>query len=482
MLLSDDGVNMTTIDYEEVFNLGHLQNGIFGKGNQLGVVTIYINPKGRQHEQFFSSSTEYMLVYAKDQQKAAFSSVVIDPDKMEEFEFEDKNGKYRLDQFARIRSSTKRSLKSSFWYPIYVGPDMKDISLSQKPGYHTVYPVDDKGNEYSWKIIAESFRGNLKKSLYVAKKENGKIVIYNKFYESQVLKNIWTDKKYFPEFYGTNLLKDFFGENIFSYPKSVFAVSDSIKISSTNSDFILDYFAGSGTTGHAVINLNREDGGDRKYILVEIGHHFEDVLLPRMKKVIYSEKWKDGRPEDRKGVSQLFRYIRLESYEDTLDSLTLNVHGGLFTNEDYQLRYALGEETKESAALLGKDFIDPHNYTLSVLRDGTRRNIKVDLAETFNFLLGLRLSSRRRMDDVLTIQGSNAQGENCLILWRDLEKMNAQKLDKWFAKHRKTFGSAVDLIYVNGDHTLNALRKTGDKWEAVTTEPVFRELMFEELE
>ena len=245
---------------------------------------------------------------------------------------------------------------------------------------------------------------------------------------------------------------------------------------------ILDYFAGSGTTGHAVINLNRADKGNRKYILVELGHHFEDVLLPRMKKVIYSEKWKGGKPENRQGISQLLRYIRLECYEDAMDSLTLKIRGDMFDNEDYQLRYALGDETTENATLLGKDFINPHDYTLSVVRDGVRRDMPVDLAETFNSLLGLRLTGRRQIDDVLTIHGTNPNGKNCLILWRNLKKMNASKLEQWFAKHRKTVGDDLDVIYINGDHTLNALRKPGDKWEAVTTEPVFRELMFAESE
>ena len=243
----------------------------------------------------------------------------------------------------------------------------------------------------------------------------------------------------------------------------------------------------SGTTGHATINLNREDNGNRKYILVEIGHHFETVLLPRMKKVTYSKEWKDGKPQSREGISQLFKYIRLESYEDTLDSLTVNPNNDLVAQaenkqftEDYQLRYALGEETAESASLLGKDFIDPSNYTLSIVRDGIRSDVKADLAETFNFLLGLQLASRRQIENVLTITGVNPKGENCLILWRDLNKMNAPKLDKWFTKHRKSFGDDLTQIYVNGDHTLNAIRKPNDKWEAVTTEPTFRELMFGE--
>ena len=248
---------------------------------------------------------------------------------------------------------------------------------------------------------------------------------------------------------------------------------------------ILDYFAGSGTTGHAVINLNREDGGERKYILVELGHHFDTVLLPRMKKVIYSKKWKDGKPQGREGISQLFKYVRLESYEDTIDSLIVTPRKDLLEAgenkkfiEDYLLRYTLGEETATSASLLGQDFIDPFNYTLSVVRDGVRRHAPVDIVETFNFLLGLRLSTRQQINDVLTITGINSNGENCLILWRNIEKMDAPKLDQWFGKHRKTFATGLNLVYVNGSHTLNALRKSADQWEAITTEPVFRALMF----
>ena len=483
-LLSDSGINITTIDYEEFLNLGHIKNHLFGRENQLGIITIYINPKGRQHEQFFSSSTEYMFVYAKDIQKATFENVVIDSDKLKEFDQEDENGKYRLDPFARIRSSTRRDIKPDFWYPIYISQDLKDISISHKPNYQAVYPVQN-GTEYSWKVIKKSFEENLKKSLYIAQPENGEVIIYNKFYEGQVLKNIWTDKKYFPEFHGTQLLKKLFGKNVFTYPKSINAVADSIKIVSSNGDEILDYFAGSGTTGHAVINLNREDDGNRKYILVELGHHFETVLLPRMKKVTYSKEWKDGKPRGREGISQLFKYVRLESYEDTLDSLTVKPRKDLLEAgenkqfiEDYLLRYVLGEETATSASLLGQDFIDPFNYTLSVVRDGVRRDAPVDLAETFNFLLGLRLATRRQIEGVLTITGANAKGDNCLILWRNIGKMNASKLDKWFRKHRKTFPNDLNLVYVNGDHTLNALRKSGDQWEAITTEPVFRALMF----
>lgn len=80
----------------------------------------------------------------------------------------------------------------------------------------------------------------------------------------------------------------------------------------------MDFFAGSGTTAHAVMNLNREDGGKRKYILVEMGEHFNTVILPRIKKVAFSDSWKDGKASGGKGMSQFVKYFELEQYEDTL--------------------------------------------------------------------------------------------------------------------------------------------------------------------
>jgi adenine-specific DNA-methyltransferase len=108
---------------------------------------------------------------------------------------------------------------------------------------------------------------------------------------------------------------------MFAYPKSVYAVQDLVKSATyddTNS-LILDFFAGSGSTGHAVIDLNRKDGGKRKYILVEMANYFYTILLPRIKKVIFSDKWRDGKAHPNgKGISHFVKYCELEQYEDTL--------------------------------------------------------------------------------------------------------------------------------------------------------------------
>ena len=201
-----------------------------------------------------------------------------------------------------------------------------------------------------------------------------------------------------------------------------------LQIASNENSFILDYFAGSGTTGHAVINLNREDGGNRKYILVEMGNYFDTVLKPRIAKVIYSEKWKDGKPQPRNtlknteeeqslfsassvpsvdnkfnGISHCFKYIRLESYEDTLNNLSFDenplrskmVDGNPSLKEDFMLNYLLDVETRGSQSLLNIDaFSDPTAYTLNVKKPGSDEIItrNIDLMETFNYLIGLRVN------------------------------------------------------------------------------------------
>ena len=256
-----------------------------------------------------------------------------------------------------------------------------------------------------------------------------------------------------------------------------------IGMASSPGELICDYFLGSGTSVAVAQKMNR------KWLGVESSNFFDALPLTRMKLVLFGEKGGVSDVEEWKGGG-FFKYIRLESYEDTLDSLKVTprsseqeelLTGNPALAEDYRLRYALGEETAGSACLLGKHFTDPFAYTLSVVRDGVRREVSVDLLETFNYLIGLRVESRQRIDGVLALTGMDAGGKRCLILWRNLNEMDNTALEAWFVRHRPKFGP-LDLIYVNGDHTLNALREREEAltWTAHTTEPIFRELTFEE--
>ena len=256
-------------------------------------------------------------------------------------------------------------------------------------------------------------------------------------------------------------------------------------------DVILDYFAGSGTTAHAVINLNREDSGRRKYILVEMGAYFDTVLKPRILKVIYSKDWKDGRPVSREGTSHLLKYIQLESYEDALNNLELRrtslqttlLEDELALREDYMLQYMLDVESRGSASLLNiAAFAHPFDYTLKISAGsvGETRDTAVDIVESFNYLLGLRVQQIKTINGVVTVQGRNPEGQLVLIIWRDIEKLPNDELEQFFQKQGYTTrDQAFDVIYVNGDNNLENLRRDDERWKVRLTEQEFQRLMFD---
>jgi len=325
---------------------------------------------------------------------------------------------------------------------------------------------------------------------------------------------------------------------IFSYPKPKDLIEYILRIG--NSQINLDYFAGSGTTGHAVINLNREDNGNRKYILVEMGDYFDTVLKPRICKAVYSNEWKDGKPKNRyTGVSHCLKYLRLEGYEDTLNNLILQsepirdktIAGNASLQEDYLLHYMLDVESKGSQSLLNIDaFNDPSSYVLKVKKPGSDEYIEkaVDLIETFNYLIGLRLvhlgipqtltaaftrlpdpDLPQDQDSKLVLDGNFKQDtegkwwirkvegwvpknpyspndglrEKVLIVWRkltgNLEEDNLI-LDAWFAKNCiNPKDWEFDTIYVNGSNNLPNLQIEGDTWKVRLIEEEFMKRMWE---
>jgi adenine-specific DNA-methyltransferase len=273
-------------------------------------------------------------------------------------------------------------------------------------------------------------------------------------------------------------------------------------------------------------------------MLIEIGEHFDTVLKPRIIKVVYSESWKDGKPTARHtGVSHCFKYIRLESYEDTLNNLRFDptpAQSSLLNNsslkEDYMLHYLLDVETRGSQSLLNIDaFADPTAYALEVKKPGTDEYTprKVDLIETFNYLIGLRVlhssvpqtfqATFKRITDPelpedqhtkLVVDGrirqdeggpwwfrkvegwvpkdpanpNNGQQEKVLVVWRkltdDIEQDNLM-LDEWFQKNRiSTRDFEFDTIYVNGSNNLPNLKLDDENWKVRLIEEEFMKRMW----
>lgn len=309
-LLTNKGFIICAIDANELFSLGLLMDEIFEEKNRIGLVTVLHNPKGRNFTNWFSANSEYMLVYSRNAKIASFNKVAIDEEKKMSFDLQDKDGRhYRLEPFIRSRSETLRERKPNFWYPIFVSKNLKKITLKPTKGFVKVYPIANDGKEVTWINLPETFDEKNSKGLFVAKRENEKIVIYRKYYEQQIFKNVWTDQKYQSEFHGTNLLKKILGKNVFEYPKSIYLLKDILKITTNKNSVILDFFAGSGTTGHAVMELNNEDGGSRKFILATNNENniATNVCFPRIKKLIRG--YKSG-GERVNGLNANLRYFR----------------------------------------------------------------------------------------------------------------------------------------------------------------------------
>ena len=255
----------------------------------------------------------------------------------------------------------------------------------------------------------------------------------------------------------------------YSHPVSLY---EELIAAATNSEdksvpLVLDFFAGSGTTGHAVINLNREDGGRRKFILVEMGEYFDTGLLPRIKKVTFTPEWKNGKPkrpatpEEAERSPRIVKVIRLESYEDALNNITFDEESGqkaldLFGDE-YLLRYMLHWEARRSETFLDVEKLQaPFAYKLRIHRDGETREQPVDLPETFNYLLGLEVATRRVLHDgdrrYLVYRGTTREGRQVAVIWRDTQGWTAEdyRRDAAFVQANGLAADA-DEVFVNGD-------------------------------
>jgi len=330
--LKDDGILCIAIDDNEYHRLIHVVSKHFPEN--LGVAVVRSNPAGRSTPKGFSLNHEYAVFCAKTANASA-GRLERSSKQKARYKEEDERGRFEWVNF-RKHGGLREEARSMF-YPIYAtssglsripkmtwDKEKKEwIALEQpREGEEVLLPIDEQGQERRWKWTSERFREN-KQEAKVDSDRHGQLAIYikSRMPEEGVTPHTWWDKKeYSATDHGTRTLKDLFGEHgLFSYPKSVDLVKDCLRAAALDPSCIaLDFFAGSGTTGHAVINFNRDDGEHRKYILVEMADYFDTVLLPRIKKVVFSDEWKAGKAQNGQGCSHFFKYYQLEQYEDTL--------------------------------------------------------------------------------------------------------------------------------------------------------------------
>ena len=491
-LADNRAIVCVAIDDFEQSVLDLLLNEVFEKCLHLATIPIRSNPHGRAMAAGFSVNHEYAIFFSNTEH-ADIGRLIRSAKQQDRYGERDDFGSFTWINFRKTGAASRRVDRPKQYYPVWVSqdgsiqvPPLKwnevlghwDIQVAPSNSETVVWPLDDDGTERVWSLGAERASGCATSEL-VARNVGKDWQVYRKYRpnEKGSLPNTWwDDAKYSATESGTRILKQLFGEREnFTYPKSVFLVQDCLLVSNAKeSAVVIDYFAGSGTTGHAVINLNREDNakeigsGKRKYILVEMGGYFDTVLKPRIQKVVYAKDWKDGRPVARDtGISHCFKYMHLESYEDALNNLELRrsqEQEELFNamnpemRDDYLLHYALDVEAKGSI-LCTENFKKPFDYKLSISTGnaGESKTERIDLVETFNYLIGLRV---KHIDwqierGYLLVEGTTPANERVLIIWRDCEKVGYEDLEKLCATLKiNPKDMEYDVIYVNGDHTI----------------------------
>jgi adenine-specific DNA-methyltransferase len=458
-------------------------DNIFGAENYLQQAIWKRHAGGGNDSKFFAVDHEYLTVYSKNRKDLGSLRMPLTAEDKAKFAEKDENfdllGPYKVKSFRRMRPDDPRK---NLQYEI----KMPDGTLLK--------------DEWKWEE-SNFLEAQQKNKVQIRKDNKGKWQVEYKLYlyedtnddeqeeKTKVPRSLLADLEKNSE--GKKQLKNLFNKEVFTNPKPIGLVSFTISTCTPLEDeIILDYFAGSGTTGHAVLDINRLYGGTRKYILIEMGEYFDTVTKARIQKVVYSKDWKEGKPLSREGISHCFKYMKLESYEDTLNNLALNRNEtqqhALEINpsfkEGYMLNYMLDVETQGSLLNL-EWFINPFNCFLNVTRNNELQPTKVDLIETFNYLIGLVVENYAApKDGYVVVTGKNLAGESILVVWRDCTQHNNEELNKFLEKSKyNPLDTEYDRIYVNGDNNVENLKTGEERWKVILIEEEFKKRMFENI-
>ncbi len=300
-LLKESGLLIFAIDDYEVHTLRLLLDEIMGEDNRLGTVVVVHNPGGRQDEQYFATAHEYMLVYAKNRDQAIVKHLDQSEDKIKDYQFSDSISSYKLREYRRSGANSRRTDRPNLWYPIYINPKTLEASISKMKGWDEIWPIDNEGIERVWRWGAGTFNEKKNDYIYIKKYGDGyRFYVKERsiHYKGEKSKTFWLKPEY-SAVNGTAVLKEIFSEKsdkIFDFPKSPFLMRDVLLVASQEDSTILDFFAGSGTTGHATLELNKQDGGKRKFILCTNNENkiCEEVTYERIKRVMKGYKNKKG--------------------------------------------------------------------------------------------------------------------------------------------------------------------------------------------
>jgi adenine-specific DNA-methyltransferase len=396
--LSKDGAHICAIDEVEQEKLGLLISNQFNQDYETVCVTVVNNPSGQQGDNF--SNTHEYVYFTYPDKKGRIDLEVRTQEDADIRNFRDVTGDDSL-----------RTAAKNCFYPIYIkdekiigfgdvcDEDFHPKSINEiSKGVISVYPIDPEGIERKWRFARQTVEA-IKVELFVHHLKQRDVYDIKRNKTKFNYKTVWTDSKFSSNNYGSQLLNNIIGKQEFDYPKSLYAVVESLNATTGKypSSIILDYFGGSGTTAHATIELNRiKKDARRKYILIELGNHFYKVILPRLKKISFSNKWKKGIAQSGEGYSHFFKYFALEQYEEALTKIKYEDKNSLPTQDIYH-QYLFLKDLK-----LADDVIKLDEKSKSIKVDLTKLHSAIDIPETLSHLTGKFIKQIKKNEVVFT--------------------------------------------------------------------------------
>ena len=351
-LLTEDGVIFISIDDNEVDNLSKVCDEIFGEYNKLGIISVVNNLKGRSDDKFLATSNEFLLVYAKKIDLANIKGLPMDDEYEKEYKYKDKISNYKEVGLRKTGKNSKRNDRPNMYYPIYFNIDTGEIYTDKKNHYNEVeiYPLDDNGNEGRWRWGKETFNEKKDTEIIVKLNSNNKWCVYVKMRDiingekrTQKAKTTWINPKY-DSGNGTKLIKELFNDNIFINPKPIEFILDILRISTDKNSLVLDFFSGSATTSQAIMKLNSEDNGNRKFIMVQLPEltnensdayklGYKNICEIGKERIIMAGDQIVSENKDKEGIENLdigFKVFKLDSsnlksWDSSIDNLEQNL-------------------------------------------------------------------------------------------------------------------------------------------------------------
>ncbi len=464
--LTDDGALYASIDDTEEGRLRELLRDAFGSENALATI-VWQKRYSRDNRPAFGTVHDYIIAVAKSHEAFASARNRVLPDEESLAVYRNPNN----NPMGRWRPipMTAQGYRPNQMYPITTPTG---VVHSPPPGR-------------CWSMVEAEFKKLLENGrIWFGSDGSGQpnVIRYLSEVEGFVPWTWWPHDEVGHTDEAKKEIYQVLGKGSpFETPKPTRLLRRIAHISTRPGEFVLDLFAGSGSTGHAVISLNRELGEGRKFVLVEMADYFETVMLPRVQRVIYSPEWDDGKPkrlptsEEAERSPRMVKVLRLESYEDALHNLTADetlereapraaTHRDRLGPDAYRLRYLARLPLEASASMLNLAALEhPFRYTIEVLTEDGPRVEAVDLVETFNFLYGLhveRLETWTNEKDgrfYRAVKGRTRGGQRILVLWRDMVNLDPV-VERRFLEERLGAEGPFDEALINGDTATPGIR------------------------